>query len=188
MEQKDDKNQLDLTVLERILASAEEGARGKEGAREDVGELPPSERPRRPPSRFPKIPAWVWVLGIVVVVNGCFLLALLGLQVGRSQINTPLPPTSAPVVVFSPEPTAVRFYCLDSDASEKPDDIYIKGEVVYLDQSGEERTLPDECTGSKTQVNEMWCYESPAGSGQWVPGRMVYDCPLGCFDGACNRQ
>jgi len=44
----------------------------------------------------------------------------------------------------------------------------------------------DECNGSSTQVNEMWCYESPAGSGNFVPGRTVYDCPYGCLDGACG--
>ncbi len=77
--------------------------------------------------------------------------------------------------------------CVDSDVNDKPDDIYIKGSVTYTDENGVEREVDDECTGSKTQVNEMWCYESPAGSGSYVSGKMVYDCPKGCLDGACNK-
>lgn len=75
--------------------------------------------------------------------------------------------------------------CLDSDVNEKPDDIYIKGSVTFTDSQGNETSVFDECTGSKTQVNEMWCYESPAGSGDYVQGKMVYDCKNGCLDGAC---
>ncbi len=79
----------------------------------------------------------------------------------------------------------VKSTCVDSDVNEKPDDIYIKGSVVYTDENGVETEVYDECTGSKIQVNEMWCYESPAGSGNFVQGKMVYDCPGGCLDGAC---
>jgi len=81
----------------------------------------------------------------------------------------------------------VQSTCIDSDVNEKPDDIYIKGYVTYTDENGVETTVYDECTPSKTQVIEMWCYESPAGSGNYVAGRMVYDCENGCFDGACIR-
>lgn len=82
----------------------------------------------------------------------------------------------------------VQTTCIDSDVNEKPDDIYIKGYVTYTDENGVETTVYDECTPSKTQVNEMYCYESPAGSGNYVAGRMVYDCENGCFDGACIRE
>lgn len=81
----------------------------------------------------------------------------------------------------------VKSTCVDSDVNEKPDDIYIKGKVTYTDENGVETIVYDECSGSKTQVNEMWCYESPAGSGNYVRGRMVYDCDNGCLDGACIK-
>lgn len=81
----------------------------------------------------------------------------------------------------------VRATCVDSDVNEKPDDIYIKGSVAYTDENGVETVVYDECTGSKTQVNEMWCYESPAGSENYVQGRMVYNCAKGCLDGACIK-
>ena len=75
--------------------------------------------------------------------------------------------------------------CGDSDGSEKPDDIFIKGSVTFTDKNGLVTTLYDECNGSNTQVSERWCYENPQGSGNYVPGTMVYNCSLGCFDGAC---
>jgi len=77
--------------------------------------------------------------------------------------------------------------CVDSDINERPDDIYIKGNVVYTDVNGVSNTIYDECTGTKKQVNEMHCYESPKGSGNYVQGREVFDCQNGCFDGACVR-
>jgi hypothetical protein len=77
--------------------------------------------------------------------------------------------------------------CGDSDGNETPNDIYIKGIVTYTDENGVPATMYDECNGSKTQVNEGWCYESSEGSGNYMPGVMVYDCPFGCFDGACNK-
>lgn len=77
--------------------------------------------------------------------------------------------------------------CIDSDVNEKPDDIYIKGSVTYTDESGVSNEVFDECTGSKEQVNEMWCYESPSGSGNYVQGKMVYNCENGCLDGACVK-
>ena len=80
-----------------------------------------------------------------------------------------------------------KLSCVDSDVNDKPDDILIKGSVTYIDKSGKEVEVFDECSGSKLQVNEMWCYESPAGSGNFVSGKMVYDCPEGCLDGACIK-
>lgn len=76
--------------------------------------------------------------------------------------------------------------CIDSDVNEKPNDIFIKGKVSYTDENGVERELEDQCNGSGTQVNEMWCYGQ--NSGDYVNGRMVYDCPLGCFNGACRKN
>lgn len=81
----------------------------------------------------------------------------------------------------------VKPTCVDSDVNEKPNDIYIKGTVTYTDANGVETVTNDTCTGSKTQVNEMWCYESPAGSGNLVQGTMTYNCPKGCLDGACIK-
>lgn len=77
--------------------------------------------------------------------------------------------------------------CVDSDINKRPDDIYIKGNVVYTDVNGVSNTIYDECTGTKKQVNEMYCYESPKGSENYVQGRELFDCPNGCFDGACIR-
>lgn len=81
----------------------------------------------------------------------------------------------------------IKTVCVDSDVNEKPNDIYIKGSVAYQNEQGEEITAIDECTGSKKQVSEMWCYESPAGSGKFVNGQMIYNCPKGCLDGACKK-
>lgn len=77
--------------------------------------------------------------------------------------------------------------CIDSDINERPDDIFMKGTVTYTDTNGEASTVSDSCTGSKNQVNEMYCYQSPQGSGNYVRGTMVYDCENGCLDGACIK-
>lgn len=175
---KGDKNPLDLAALEKILSAT----------REESRQLPSFELSSRKSSRGSRVPIWVWILGYMVVISGCFLLIQFGLWIWQSREQIPAQPVTASPIVPSPKaPDEVRYYCLDSDGNQKPDDIYIKGEVIFLDKSGNEQTLLDECNGSRTQVNEMWCYENPAGSGQWVAGRMVYDCPLGCFDGECNR-
>ena len=88
---------------------------------------------------------------------------------------------------FWKDGVCIKTTCVDSDVNEKPNDIYIKGNVTYTDKNGVETVVYDECTPSKTQVNEMWCYEVPAGSGNYVPGKMVYDCANGCLDGACIK-
>lgn len=82
----------------------------------------------------------------------------------------------------------VKSTCVDSDVNEKPDDIYIKGNVTYTDDNGVETVVSDSCTGSKEQVNETWCYESPEGSGNYVQGTQVTDCDNGCLDGACLQS
>jgi hypothetical protein len=81
----------------------------------------------------------------------------------------------------------IKSPCIDSDVYEKPNDIYIKGKVVCSNEEEVETVYYDECSGSKTQVFEMWVYETPKGSGKYVAGKMGYDCPSGCFDGACVR-
>ncbi|MFH0714679.1 MAG: S8 family serine peptidase [Candidatus Diapherotrites archaeon] len=74
--------------------------------------------------------------------------------------------------------------CTDSDAgSAKPEET--KGSVTYVDETGTQ-TIPDECTGSGLAVNEQWCYESPAGSGNFVNGTQSINCANGCSDGACK--
>lgn len=77
--------------------------------------------------------------------------------------------------------------CVDSDVNEKPNDIYIKGKVTYTNEQGVSTVVNDECTGSNLQLHELWCYEMPEGSGNYVQGDMVYDCPRGCLDGACIK-
>jgi hypothetical protein len=81
----------------------------------------------------------------------------------------------------------IQSSCIDSDVNEKPNDKYIKGSVTYTDENGVSTTVYDECSGSKRQVNEMWCYESPSGSGNYVPGKMLYNCINGCLDGSCIK-
>lgn len=75
--------------------------------------------------------------------------------------------------------------CVDSDADEQQDGIYVKGSVTTTDGNGVSTTVSDDCSGSGTQVNERWCYESPAGSGNMVGGQKVHNCPNGCEEGAC---
>ena len=55
--------------------------------------------------------------------------------------------------------------------------------MVFTDGNGVGTTVYDECSGSKLQVNEMWCSESTNGSGNYVQGRTVYNCPKDCLDG-----
>ncbi len=78
--------------------------------------------------------------------------------------------------------------CVDSDVNDKPNDVYIKGSVTYTNEAGISTKVYDECTGSAEQVNEMWCYESPAGSGNYVQGTQVNNCENGCLDGACRED
>jgi len=67
-------------------------------------------------------------------------------------------------------------------------DIYTQGTTIFSDKSGNLSTVLDYCTGSKLQVNKNWCYESPLGSGNYVDGDIVFDCPNGCVDGACVKS
>ncbi len=82
----------------------------------------------------------------------------------------------------------IRLTCLDSDANEKPNDIFIKGYVTFTNQNGTESTLNDECAQSGFQVNEMYCNVYPDGSGNAYPAKQTYDCPAGCSDGACIKR
>lgn len=138
------------------------------------------------------LPGWVQILVVVMIISigmvtvQFVMFAMLSL---RERDNQSSSPQTHIILEHEPgTPIEGRRYCMDTDAHEKPDDIYIKGRVIFLDESGNEATMYDACNGSKTQVNEMWCYESPEGSGDFVPGRMVYNCPNGCFDGACDRE
>jgi hypothetical protein len=45
--------------------------------------------------------------------------------------------------------------CIDSDANEKPDDIFIKGKVTHTNKEGVVNIVYDKCNGTNTQVNEM---------------------------------
>ncbi|MBN1168994.1 hypothetical protein JXA63_03840 [Candidatus Woesebacteria bacterium] len=116
------------------------------------------------------------------VSNGTRTITLLGVQnaCGTEFQRPTLTPTPRPTNT-PPQP----LNCVDSDAEEAPNDIFIKGNVTYTNEVGTQSVLYDECNGSNTQVNEKWCYESPEGSGSYVPGTLVYDCEHGCNDGAC---
>ena len=82
----------------------------------------------------------------------------------------------------SASPSQAKTQCLDSDGKN----INIKGYVLITSANGTQRTIYDECTGTGQQVREPWCYEQPQGSGNWVDGLQIYDCPNGCVDGACR--
>jgi hypothetical protein len=77
--------------------------------------------------------------------------------------------------------------CTDSDMDKKPNPIYFKGIVDLTYDGGGEVSVADECTESFLKVKEYWCSESPVGSGSYALGKTEYDCPKGCFDGACVR-
>ena len=69
--------------------------------------------------------------------------------------------------------------CRDSDGDRAPDDIYIKGEVTYMDKNGNYVTSWDECTGTDIGILENWC------NGDSYGGRRGSTCVNGCTDGAC---
>ena len=80
--------------------------------------------------------------------------------------------------------------CVDSDVNAKPKDIFIKGGVTYTNENGVSTTVYDSCSGdglSGGQVNEGWCFESPEGSGNYIQGKVVFNCNNGCMDGACRQ-
>lgn len=75
-------------------------------------------------------------------------------------------------------PQGVTALCTDSDGGK---DYYTKG---YVTSGG--KTYYDECSGSKLQVNEKYCYIS--GTGEKVVGTSVYTCPNGCSEEACIKK
>lgn len=100
---------------------------------------------------------------------------------GYGNVNIAVQPPST-----SSAPVAVRRRpACDGPASINFEDIYEKRSVAYSDARGAEKTTDDSCSDSRKQVNKFYCYENPFGSGNFVPGKVVYDCPLGCSDGAC---
>ncbi len=83
---------------------------------------------------------------------------------------------------------APRKAICDGPSSIAPGDLYSKRSVAFTDASGTMETLADECTADfPSRVNKTYCYENPYGSGNFVPGKVAYDCPLGCADGACKK-
>jgi len=102
---------------------------------------------------------------------------------GACKITANANPTLIPTPTASPG----KLTCVDTDAS----DIYTRGRVTYtyIDKNNTKQTnvAYDECNGSGTQLNEMWCYKTTDGSENFVPGRMVYNCPKGCVNGACKK-
>jgi hypothetical protein len=73
--------------------------------------------------------------------------------------------------------------CFDSDGNST----VAKGFVRSSNQNGTETTVYDECVGNNGQISEKYCYEMPAGSGNFVAGAMISTCDNGCIDGACNQ-
>jgi hypothetical protein len=77
--------------------------------------------------------------------------------------------------------------CTDSDTDRNPNPIYFKGVVTIVYDGGGEVSVADECAESFLKVKEYWCSENSVGSGSYALGKTEYDCPKGCFDGACVR-
>lgn len=92
------------------------------------------------------------------------------------------PPPAEPAAVVSNKPAC------DGRKQITQDDLFVKGNVSYSDRKTAKKTTDDECTGTGLQVNKTYCYENPYGSGNFVPGKIVYNCPLGCSDGACKAS
>ena len=101
-----------------------------------------------------------------------------------------------PTIIPTMTATPGRLTCKDTDDILKPNDIYATGSVTYTyfvngkdDKEGRATsTISDECNGAGTQVNEMYCYKMTDGSENYVNGRMVYNCPNGCVNGACKTS
>ncbi|MEA1926088.1 MAG: hypothetical protein U9M90_02475 [Patescibacteria group bacterium] len=78
--------------------------------------------------------------------------------------------------------------CVDSDASEIPDDVYVKGGVTYTNKNGETHTIYDEClTGSNHILNERQCVLDEKRENYYKLGKQSHKCPNGCIDGACIK-
>jgi cell division protein FtsB len=72
--------------------------------------------------------------------------------------------------------------CVDSDASQGADAIYVRG-FVQVDNA---RSY-DSCQGNR--LLEQVCIENPHGSGHWIPDFNWVTCPAGsrCVSGECLR-
>jgi len=99
---------------------------------------------------------------------------------------TPIP-TKKPTLAPTKKTVGIakKLTCSDSDLSKRNYAIYEKGSVTFLDKDGVTNVINDECNGSGTQVNEMYCYEAPIKSKNFLPGKKVYNCSKGCKNGAC---
>lgn len=78
----------------------------------------------------------------------------------------------------------VNLTCIDTDFDRKPDDIYTKGAVIYLDETGEQITAGDKCLNT-SKLNEMECKEVLNGDTKYLAEAVVIDCTYGCEDGKC---
>lgn len=89
--------------------------------------------------------------------------------------------------LLTPTPTwvPVNTGCVDSDANEAENGIYVRGYTTYINVRKGESIVYDECSGSKRQVNERYCYKVTRDD--YAPAVKVYDCPQGCENGACVK-
>jgi TolA-binding protein len=86
---------------------------------------------------------------------------------------------------LEPQPVD-RPTCVDSDASQGRDAIYVRGTIEVRSDGG---------IGSKTdhcrldQLVEFSCIENPPGSGFFIDDTQILDCPAGsrCVSGECLR-
>jgi hypothetical protein len=99
-----------------------------------------------------------------------------------TQLQNSVPDLAAPPDTNTVPPTGKQT-CTDSDPNN---DVYTKGSVTT--SLGGQKTVYDYCSGTGKQISEMWCYESPKGSGNYVNGNMMKDCPNGCYDGRCLKE
>jgi hypothetical protein len=83
---------------------------------------------------------------------------------------------------FAPveKPALDQITCTDSDGGK---DYHVKGNVQGIDGNGVAFDFPDFCT--KDGLFEYWC-KTPDLEGDQLFYWEYYECPNGCFDGACQ--
>jgi hypothetical protein len=128
-------------------------------------------------------------LYVVIVIAA--IVGIAGFLIGRGARDLQVMPIApAPATPLTAEPAVAPSNKPVCDGRQQiiQDDLYIKGSVSYSDGKGAKETRDDECVGTGLSVNKTYCYESPFASGNFVPGKIVYNCQFGCGDGACKAN
>ncbi|MFH1188444.1 MAG: hypothetical protein V1652_01195 [bacterium] len=73
--------------------------------------------------------------------------------------------------------------CVDSDI-DADDPLTTKGQVTYIDESGNEQVVSDECLDGKN-IKEMTCVAGE--DDNYLPSEETATCPLSCNNGACSQ-